>query len=97
VYSWRGRCSPCHFDGYDGNPEEAPRWIVEGDCSLGSLQTMRGVLERGLVDTGKPTQSLLLLKPLNAVPHGGHAKMASTDDPAYLDFLAWIEMWAACQ
>lgn len=97
VYSWRGRCEPCHYSGYDGAPEEAPRWIVEGDCSLGAVKTMRGVIASGLVDPNDPTQSLLLLKPLNKIPHGGHAKMAGPEDPSYLDFLTWIELWAACQ
>jgi len=54
-----------------------------------------------LLDRATPANSLLLLKPLSigqgGVMHGGHEKMAGKDDPAYVDFLHWIERWAACQ
>jgi hypothetical protein len=100
VYSWRGRCFPCHFDSHVGAPLDAPRWVTDAECNLGALGTMRNVLERGLVDKADPTQSLLLLKPLaeseGGVVHGGHDKFANRDDPAYQDFLAWIERFAAC-
>lgn len=101
IYSWRGRCYPCHFDSHEGAPEDAPRWLHDGGCELGSLSTMRHVVEGGLLDADVPANSLLLLKPLaegaGGVEHGGHEKMADTDDPAYRDYLKWIERWAACQ
>ncbi len=97
VYAWRGRCSPCHFD---DNAVEAPKWIATGACELGSLTTMRNVFRRELVDLDDPAASLLLLKPLaesaGGVEHGGHAKFADVDDPAYIDFLSWISREAAC-
>ena len=97
VYAWRDRCSPCHFD---DTTIDAPKWIATGPCELGSLQTMRNVLDRGLVDLSAPTDSLLLLKPLaesaGGVMHGGHDKFANDGDPAYVDFLAWIERESAC-
>lgn len=97
VYAWRDRCSPCHFD---DTTIDAPKWIATGPCELGSLQTMRNVLDRGLVDLSAPADSLLLLKPLaesaGGVMHGGHDKFANQDDPAYVDFLAWIERESAC-
>ena len=97
VYAWRDRCSPCHFD---DNAIEAPKWIATGACELGSLTTMRNVFERGLVDLDDPAASLLLRKPLaesaGGVKHGGHAKFATVDDPAYVDFLSWISREAAC-
>jgi hypothetical protein len=100
VYSWRGRCFPCHFDSHEGEPLDAPRWISDASCDLGSLQTMRNVVELGLVDPADPTMSLLLLKPLDVggggVEHGGHEKFVDKTDPAYEDFLAWIERWAEC-
>jgi hypothetical protein len=100
VYSWRGRCYPCHFDSFVDESVDAPRWISDASCDLGALQTMRNVAERGLLDREDPAQSLLLLKPLavaaGGVEHGGHDKFAGTDDPAYQDMLAWIERWAAC-
>ncbi|MBK6922114.1 MAG: hypothetical protein IPH07_32280 [Deltaproteobacteria bacterium] len=101
VYSWRGRCYPCHFDSHDGDPEDAPRWIKDGACDLGSLATMREVVGSGLLDAATPSRSLLLTKPLaeqaGGVVHGGHDKMPSTADPAYQDYAKWIEMWARCQ
>jgi hypothetical protein len=101
VYSWRGRCNPCHYDTHDGTPEDAPRWIAIGDCELGGLATMRNVIDTGLVDAADPTASLLLLKPLaesaGGVEHGGSDKFEDTTDSAYVDFRRWIERWAACQ
>lgn len=97
VYAWRDRCFPCHFDSSD---IEAPKWIATGSCELGSLMTMRNVLERGLVDHDEPEQSLLLLKPLaesaGGVMHGGHDKFANKTDEAYVDFLAWISREVEC-
>jgi len=101
IYSWRGRCSPCHVDSHVGAPEDAPRWVSDGSCEIGSLSTMRNVIDSGLLDADNPSQSLLLLKPLSVeaggVEHGGHDKMATVDDPSYRDYLTWIERWADCQ
>lgn len=100
VYSWRGRCYPCHFSDQDGGPEDAPRWIVAGDCNAASLATMRKVIDDGLIDVDSPQQSLLLLKPLaedaGGVEHGGSDKFLDTNDSAYRDYLAWIERYARC-
>jgi len=100
VYSWRGRCYPCHYDSKPGDPENAPRWIVDAECSAGSLASMRNVLELGLVDVERPDQSLLLLKPLavaaGGVEHEGSDKFFDTDDGAYKDFAAWVELYAGC-
>jgi hypothetical protein len=97
VYAWRDRCYPCHFDNKEA---EAPKWLATGSCELGSLTTMRNVLDGGLVDLKNPGASLLLRKPLaesaGGVMHGGHDKFADVNDPAYVDFLAWIEREAAC-
>lgn len=47
-----------------------------------------------------PPASLLLQKPLaesaGGVVHGGGDKFADVNDPAYIDFLAWIQREAAC-
>jgi hypothetical protein len=100
IYSWRGRCYPCHYDTHPGDPMDAPRWIVEGDCNIGALASMRNVIELGVIDVENPEQSLLLLKPLaesaGGVEHGGSDKFFDTNDGAYQDFLAWIERYAAC-
>ena len=97
VYAWRDRCYPCHFDNTDF---EAPKWIGSGSCELGSLTTMRNVFDRALIDRADPPASLLLQKPLaesaGGVVHGGGDKFADVNDPAYIDFLAWIQREAAC-
>jgi hypothetical protein len=101
VYSWRGRCYPCHFDSHDGEPTDAPRWVHDGACDIGAVETMHNLLELGDLDVDDPEQSVLLLKPLadalGGVEHGGGDKIASFDDPAYRDFLAWLQRWSACQ
>lgn len=100
VYSWRGRCYPCHWDSKPGAPENAPRFYVDDECNAGSLASMRNVLERGLVDLDQPDQSLLLLKPLavtaGGVEHEGSDKFFDTEDGAYQDFRAWVELYAGC-
>lgn len=100
IYAWRGRCFNCHYTDNDGPPEDAPRWIVTGECDEGSLATMRNVEQLGLIDVENPTQSKLLLKPLSeefgGVWHGGHHKFVDTEDVAYLDFLYWLERYAEC-
>lgn len=95
VYRWRNRCYPCHFD---NTKFEAPKWISTGACDLASLETMRNVLDGGLVDLADPDASLLLRKPLDEgdVMHGGGAKFHDVEDPSYLDFRAWIQREAAC-
>lgn len=97
VYAWRDRCYPCHFDNKDF---DAPKWLSTGSCELGSLTTMRNILDGGLVDLKHPGASLLLLKPLaesaGGVEHGGDDKFHDLNEPAYLDFKAWIEHEAAC-
>lgn len=101
VYSWRGRCYPCHYDSKPGEPKDAPRYIVDGACDIGSLETMHNVIDLGLVDVDDPEQSLLLLKPLaeslGGVEHGGGDKFDAIDDGAYKDFKRWIDRYVACQ
>jgi hypothetical protein len=100
VYPWRGRCFPCHFADA-ASDLEAPRWIQVGECDAASLATMRDVLARGYANTLDPERSLLLLKPLaesaGGVVHGGHDKISSTDEAAYVDFLAWLQRYATCR
>jgi hypothetical protein len=101
VYSWRGRCAPCHFDTELKADPTAPRWIsAVGNCGTGSAVTFKRVRDLGLINADDPTQSLLLLKPLDVagggVKHGGGDKFTKAD-PAYLSFQRFIEHYAACQ
>jgi hypothetical protein len=101
VYTWRGRCFPCHFDSELEAVEEAPRWLsVVGNCQTGSAATLKRVLELGLINVDEPSKSLLLQKPLDkfggGVAHGGGAKF-TTSDIAYQSFTRFIEHYRQCQ
>jgi hypothetical protein len=102
VYTWRGRCAPCHFDIEPNADKDAPRWIsAVGNCATGSAVTLKRVLSLGLIDVADPTQSLLLQKPLDesggGVKHGGGAKFQGTDDFTYQSFLRFILHYQRCQ
>lgn len=104
VYATRGRCSPCHYNDHEQTKNDlAPPWLdVKGTCTEGVTRTLQNVVARDLIDIEHPSESLLLLKPLDeklgGVPHGGHAKFYSTTrDNAYLAFLYFIERYSACQ
>lgn len=101
VYTWRGRCFPCHFDTQLEADEDAPRWLsVVGNCKTGSAATLKRVLALGLINVDEPSKSLLLQKPLDkyggGVAHGGGAKF-TTADIAYLSFTRFIEHYRQCQ
>jgi hypothetical protein len=101
VYQWRDRCFPCHFTSEPGTAAGALPWInVGNDCNAGSLETFNNVVTMGLVDANDPTQSLILLKPLDpqygGVTHGGGSKFDGLQDPTYQSFLSFIEYWIGC-
>lgn len=101
VYTWRGRCYPCHFDTETKADQDAPRWLsAKGNCETGSVASFRRVIGLGLIDVAEPKQSLLLLKPLDVaaggVMHGGGSKFSGAKDPAYASFLSFIEHYAEC-
>jgi len=102
VYVWRDRCNPCHFSSNTGGGGvTAPLFInVESSCNVDSLETFHNLVASGLMDAENPTQSLLLLKPLDVrdggVAHGGGPKFHGVDDVSYLSFLSFIEYWAGC-
>lgn len=96
VWSQEGRCMGCHRP---GTPEFAEKkkqfgdrveWFVPDSAEA----TMQRIIERKLVNVDQPDQSLLLLKPLNKVPHGGGVKFLY-GDVGYKQFRAWIEDYAA--
>lgn len=101
VYVARGRCYPCHFVGAANPPEDALQWLVEQDnCGASSLASLNNALAGGLIDTEDPLSSLLLLKPLSqkdgGVVHGGHSKITKANDPAYTNFVYFLERYAGC-
>lgn len=102
VYESRARCYPCHFANESAAAPEALHFIAQaGNCDSSSLETMRNILEAGLVDVDDPERSLLLLKPLaeggGGVPHGGHEKFSPGNDPGYDNFVYWLKRYAACR
>ncbi|HKY34419.1 MAG TPA: hypothetical protein VJN18_00655 [Polyangiaceae bacterium] len=102
IYTYRGRCYPCHFDTELTADPDAPRWIsATGNCETGSAVTLARTLGLGLIDTETPSASLLLLKPLDdaggGVMHGGDQKFAGTEDPTYVSFLRFIQHYADCK
>jgi len=109
VYKWRDRCSHCHAPyGKDFVKTGAPPWLHSDKTDAGSLYTMYNVLGlpglpgKPSINIIKPDQSIFLLKPLSpdfgglGNIHAGGVKFADKKDPAYVDFLKWIELFAAC-
>jgi hypothetical protein len=99
VYSWRGRCFPCHFDTETQADQRAPRFFsAVGNCGTGSAVSLARMLDLGIIDVRTPEASLLLRKPLDLADnrHGGGAKF-TTKDQAYRSFLAFIELYQSCQ
>jgi hypothetical protein len=96
VWSQQGRCMGCHTPGTKENDEhvrkygERVRWFVP-DSPEGTMQKL---LAQKLINVDRPEESLLLLKPLNKVPHGGGVKFIY-GDAGYKQFRAWIEDYAA--
>ena len=92
VWSMRFRCMNCHTEGSPQNDklvkEHGPRvaWFKKG----GPEATMDYLLSSKLIDFEKPERSLLLLKPLNEVKHGGGVKFV-VGDQGYRAFRAWVE------
>lgn len=96
IWSQQGRCMNCHQAGTPDNDEKVkqfgPRvaWFKPDSPEA----TMRALIAQGDVDVNQPAQSLLLLKPLGRVPHGGGVKMLY-GDAGYKMFRAWVEDYAA--
>lgn len=90
VWSEAGRCSACHSS--DRNAEQVKKhgehisWIKRE----GPAATLAYLREAELIDLRQPEKSLLLLKPLNQVDHGGGQKMAF-GDRTYKQFRHFIE------
>jgi len=93
IWSQEGRCMGCHRPDNAENVKkygERVRWFVPDSPEA----TMRRLIAQGDVNVDAPEQSLLLLKPLNRVPHGGGVKMLY-GDASYKLFRAWLEDYAA--
>jgi len=96
VWAEVGRCAACHSP--DRNQQQVKKhgehisWIKLNDPAA----TLAYLREAELIDLGKPEKSLLLLKPLNQVRHGGGQKMAF-GDRTYKQFRQFIDDLAATE
>ncbi len=89
-----GRCAACHSP--DRNQKQVAEngdqvsWIKLGDPEA----TFKYMLEAELIDTKNPSKSLLLLKPLMEVKHGGGQKLV-IGDRTYKQFRRFIDDYVA--
>ena len=94
IWSEVGRCAACHSP--DRNQQQVKKhgehisWIKLGDPQA----TLDHLREHELIDIEKPEKSLVLLKPLNQVMHGGGQKMAY-GDRTYKQFRRFLDDYAA--
>lgn len=92
IWSQEARCMGCHRPNNTENiKKHGPRvaWFVPDSPEA----TMQRLIAQGDVNVEKPEASLLLLKPLNKVAHGGGVKMLY-GDAGYKMFRAWVEDYA---
>ncbi len=92
IWGQRHRCMGCHEAGSEQNRKlvekngEQVSWMKKT-----AAETMTYLIRtKHLIDTDNPEKSLLLLKPLKEVEHGGGKKFLK-GDLGYKDFRAWIE------
>jgi hypothetical protein len=96
VWAEAGRCAACHSP--DRNAQQVKKhgehisWIKLRDPQA----TLDHLLEHELIDLNEPEKSLLLLKPMNKVEHGGGVKMTH-GDRTYRQFRTFIDDYAAAK
>ncbi len=84
------RCENCHSPARNSRliekHGEQISWISPNDPA----GTLAKSAQQGIIDVEKPEESLILLKPLGVVEHGGHRKFALGSDPdkRFRSFLA---------
>ncbi|HEX5106573.1 MAG TPA: hypothetical protein VFV87_22290 [Pirellulaceae bacterium] len=94
VWSEVGRCAACHSP--DRNQQQVKKhgehisWIKLGNPQA----TLDHLREHELIDVDAPEKSLILLKPLNQVMHGGGQKMAF-GDRTYKQFRRFLDDYSA--
>lgn len=94
VWVEAGRCAACHSS--DRNQEQVKKhgekvnWMKPGDPQA----TLDYLLEAGLIDVDSPEESMILLKPLLKVKHGGGQKMV-VGDRSYQQFRRFLDDYSA--
>lgn len=95
IWAMRFRCMSCHIEGTKDNDKlkaehgEQVAWFKRA----GPQATLDYLLTTELIDIEKPEESLLLKKPLMAVPHKGGKKFVMGDQ-GYRAFLGFIKDYA---
>jgi hypothetical protein len=95
IWALRFRCMSCHTEGHPENRKlvekhgERVAWVK----AAGPEATLAYLRASKLIDVDKPEQSLLLLKPLGEVKHGGGKKFLPGDQ-GYKAFRAFVEDYA---
>jgi mono/diheme cytochrome c family protein len=95
IWAEQKRCNDCHMPGGKNNA----KWVAKDGQKVnwmkreGPAATMKYIIDNKLVDTKNPDKSLLLLKPLAEVEHGGGKKMMK-NDACYKNFLTWLTEYA---
>jgi hypothetical protein len=79
-------CSTCHASGLQA---DGTRLSVE---PIDPLATARSMVE--FIDSANPSQSLILLKPQNLVPHGGNVQILPNSTELQI-LTQWVQMVAA--
>ncbi len=95
IWAMRFRCMNCHTEGH---PDSMKLQKEHGDrvtwFKSTPEQTMEYIIAKTkLIDLDNPEKSLLLLKPLNEIKHGGGKKFLQ-GDLGYQAFRNWIEDYA---
>jgi hypothetical protein len=95
IWPLRYRCMGCHSEGTAENKKRVAEFgeRVAWFKSAGPKATLDYLRTTKLIDVDNPEQSLLLLKPLNAVKHGGGLKILKGDQ-AYKAIRAFVEDYA---
>ncbi len=95
VWGQRHRCMGCHSEGSEQNRKlvekngEQVSWMKKT-----AAETMTYLIRtKHLIDNENPEKSLLLLKPLKEVEHGGGKKFLK-GDLGYKGFRTWLEDYA---
>lgn len=98
IWAMKGRCNNCHQQGGKDTAKHVAKygervvWMKED-----AKATMTYLLSSKLLDPRQPGRSLLLLKPMALVEHGGGKKIMP-NDPCHLAYLTWLRdysVWAA--
>lgn len=94
IWSEVGRCAACH------SPDQNQKQVKEHGEQVSWIKlrdpqaTLAYLLESGLIDPDKPTESLLLKKPLNTAKHVGGVKMVE-GDRSYKQFRRFLDDYGA--